>query len=97
MEDPAAVLVNGVYTRHPAVLDHEVDGEGALHHPHLRGVVDRFGQGADDLGAGGILGVQDAAAAVRGLAAEGEIAGRVAVEARSQGRAGPEPARDPRP
>ncbi len=93
MEHAPAVRLDGQHAHDLAVLDDQIDGEGLVHHPDGGGTAHGFHQGAHDLGARGVAGVQDAAAAVGGLAAEGERAGVIQIEMGSQGEQGFHPLR----
>ena len=69
---------------HAAAVHHELERQGALEDAQAAAVAQPLAERADDLGAGGIAGVQDARARVRGLAREVEPAGGVAVEPRAE-------------
>jgi hypothetical protein len=93
MEHAPAVRVNCQQAHDLAILDHQIDRKGLVHHPHVGGPADGLDQGAHDLGTRGVAGVEDAAAAVGGFAAEGERAGVVQVEMGAQGEQGLDPLR----
>ncbi len=80
MEHPPAVSMNGHGADHLGPVQDQVDREGAVDPPHLRRMAHGRHQGAHDLRPRGISRVQDAAAAVGGLPAEGQSAGVVEIE-----------------